>query len=61
MSTKTDTELKSIKFMGDNTSAKLNTILNIDPSTEDVEARGSVRRIKMDDDAKKNFSKILFL
>lgn len=52
---KTDEELKGISFSGDNTSAKLNTILNIDPSTDDVESRGSVRRIKMDDNSKTYF------
>ncbi len=52
---KIDEELKGISFPGENTSAKLNTILNIDPSTDDVEARGSVRRIKMDENAKTYF------
>ena len=52
MSAKSDDELKQIYFSGENTPAKLNTILNIDPSTEDVEARGSVRKMKMDDDGK---------
>lgn len=55
MDGKTDEELSRISFAEDNTSAKLNTILNIDPSTEDAEARGSVRRMKMDDDAKGYF------
>ena len=55
MDGKTDEELSRITFAEDNTSAKLNTILNIDPSTENVEARGSVRRLKMDDDAKGYF------
>lgn len=55
MGGKTDEELARIAFAEENTSAKLNTILNIDPSTEDVQARGSVRRIKMDDDTKSYF------
>ena len=50
-----DEELKKIAFAEANTPAKLNTILNIDPSTEDAEARGSVRKMKMDDDAKGYF------
>lgn len=55
LSGKTDEELNGIDFSGENTSAKLNTILNIDPSTTDVESRGSVRKIKLDDDAKSYF------
>jgi len=55
MEGKTDDELKGISFSGDNTSAKLNTIFNIDPCIEDDEARGSVRKIKTDDEAKNYF------
>jgi hypothetical protein len=55
MDGRTDEELARITFAGDNTSAKLNTILNIDPSTEETEARGSVRKLKMDEDAKGYF------
>lgn len=55
MEGKTDVDLQNISFSGDNTSARLNTILNIDPSTEDVEARGSVRNIKTDKDAQQYF------
>lgn len=55
MSAKSDEELKQINFSGVNTPAKLNTILNIDPSTEDVEARGSVRKMKIDEEGKSYF------
>ena len=55
MSAKSDEELRSITFIGENTPAKLNTILNIDPSTDDVEARGSVRKMKMDEDGRSYF------
>lgn len=55
MDEKSDTELHGIAFAGNNTSAKLNTILNIDPSIEDIDARGSVRKIKMDNNAKAYF------
>ena len=52
---RTDEELNSISFSGEDTSPKLNTILNIDPSIEDVEARGSVRKIKLDENARNYF------
>lgn len=55
MDDKTDDELTGINFFGDKTSAKLNTVFNIDPSKEDVEARGSVRRIKIDENTKEYF------
>ena len=55
MEGRTDDELKSLSFCGENTAAKLNTILNIDLSVDDAEARGSVRKMKADDDAKSYF------
>lgn len=55
MDEKDEKELKQITFPGENISAKLNTILNIDPSTEEAEARGSVRRIKTDVNGKNYF------
>ena len=55
MTSKTEKKQKMIPFVGDNTPAKLNTILNIDPSTADAEARGSVRNMKMDEDGKAYF------
>lgn len=55
MTAKSDEELKALTFTGDNTPAKLNTILNIDPSTADAEARGSVRKMKLDEDGKNYF------
>ena len=55
MTAKSDEELKALTFTGDNTPAKLNTILNIDPSTADAEARGSVRKMKLDEDGKSYF------
>lgn len=55
MTAKSDDELKALTFTGDNTPARLNTILNIDPSTADAEARGSVRKMKLDEDGKNYF------
>lgn len=55
MDAKSDGELMAISFPTAEVPAKLNTILNIDPSTDDAEARGSIRMMKMDEEAKECF------
>lgn len=55
MEGRTDDELKNLHFAEEKTGAMLNTILNIDPSTEVVDSRGSVRKMRIDKDAKEFF------
>ncbi len=55
MEGRTDDELKNLHFAEEETGAMLNTILNIDPSTEVVDSRGSVRKMRIDKDAKEFF------
>lgn len=52
---KSEDEIKAIRMPSNDIAPKLNTVININPSTTDVEARGSVRKINLENDGKDYF------